>query len=88
MTTNRKLTEIGRQRFDSLISGIEDNSLLEKWAEEYEPKNKADRVESRQIRALGVLVDSGHPLKELEAMEWSRMEIWTDEKTVTFRLYQ
>jgi hypothetical protein len=86
MTAKRKLTEITRGQFNDLLRRIEDDSLLEKWTEEYEPQNKADLVESRQIRALGCLIDSEHSLKELEAMEWSRLEFWTDGKTISLRM--
>ena len=70
MAARRKLTQISKGQFSDLLCRIDDNSLLEKWTEEYEPQNKADLVESRQIRALGLLVDSGTSLKELEAEEW------------------
>ena len=85
MTTRRKLTEITRGQFNDLLRRIEDDSLLEKWSEEYEPQNKADLVESRQIRALGCLIDSGTSLKELETLEWSRLEFFTDGKNISVR---
>lgn len=86
MSAKRKLTQISRWQFSDLLCRMEDGSLLEKWTEEYEPQNKADLVESKQIRALGLLVDSGTSLKELESKEWARIEFWTDGETVFSQL--
>ena len=86
MTTNQKLTEIRRWRFDELVSGISDDSLLEKWADDFEPKTKADQIELRQIFALGCWIDSGRSLEELQTMKWSLLEFWIDGKTVSVKV--
>ena len=86
MSADRKLTELTRGRFNDLLSGIEDNSLLEKWVDGFEPENKADLVESRQIRALGCWIDSGKSLKDLQELKWSRMEFWADGEHISLRL--
>ncbi len=87
MTVKRKYTEMTKGQFKTLLSGMNNGSLLEKWVDGYEPNNKADRVESRQIRALGCLIDSGKSLIELKTLKWSRLEFWIDNKAMSMRLY-
>lgn len=88
MTVKRKYTEMTKGQFNTLLSGINNNSLLEKWVNGFEPKNKTDLVESRQIRALGCLIDTGRSLKELKTLKWSRLEFWIDGKDVSIKLYK
>jgi hypothetical protein len=82
----RKLTELTHTRFNELVTAMDDSSLLERWADGYEPHTKAERVESRQIRALGCWVDSGRSLRKLQVLPWSRMELLTDGKDIFVRL--
>lgn len=45
------ITRLSRQRYNELLQGMTDGSLLEKWKDKT-ATTKADQVEERQIRAM------------------------------------
>jgi hypothetical protein len=72
----KTITSMKRARFDELLAGAFDGTLMDKWGGiDEDNMTKAQEVEARQLRAIRVLHDSGK-LAEVCDMEWRELVLF------------
>ena len=88
MSSIRKLTEMSKARFCELLSDLDSGELSRRWAGEKEPETRKERTEANQIRAMGVIADSGQPLSDLASRQWSRLELWAVGDSMRLKVFR
>ena len=73
----QRFTSITRPRFRELVKGMVDGSLLKKWDVIGAATTKAEKVEERQIKIIGMIYGKHDEdvLKVLESDAWTVLHI-------------
>lgn len=78
-----RITQMSRVRFRELCAAWLDGSLMQKWEGKEHGVTKAEQVEERQIKAIGlIMADKDQAtLKLLMSDDWLEMHVLVDDKT-------
>ena len=69
------ITSMTRTKFNELREGVVNGSLRAKWADKT-PTTKADKVEEKQIRALGLIFELPYENRKLlDTDQWHELFI-------------
>lgn len=83
-------TRMTRRRYRELVDGLWDGTLLEKWKER-KAVTRADIVEERQIKAIGLIFNNvdkqKHIIETLNADEWTELIILRDGDQMKIQIY-
>ena len=82
----RRITEMTRAQFVKLYDDILSDAIDERWPEDYKAHTRAEKVEERRIRVMGMLgVDK--IAKLIEDDQWTWMEVLEDKESLRVRAY-
>jgi hypothetical protein len=84
----KRITSITKQRFRELCQQWIDGILQEKWPEGKVAITKAEQVEERQIRAIGLIYSSDNDdiRKLLFTDKWRELYILQDDKNIRIQI--
>ena len=82
-----RITEMTRAQFVKLYNDILSDAITERWPENHKAQTRAEKVEERRIRVMGML-GTDETSRLIEDDQWTWMEVLRDGEMVRVRAYK